>query len=145
MPIVLALLFLLAAADAAPAPAAVTLPPDLARVLHDYESAWQKSDAKALAALFTEDGFVLAGGQPPVRGREGIEAAYAGKGGPLALQALHFATEGNVGYIIGGYATKAGEPDIGKFTLTLRKSGERWLIVSDMDNPNSRPQRRPPQ
>ncbi|MFI4943430.1 MAG: hypothetical protein ACHP85_09210, partial [Burkholderiales bacterium] len=46
----------------------VTLPPALARVLRDYESAWQKKDARALAALFAEDGFVLAGGTPPVRG-----------------------------------------------------------------------------
>ena len=46
-------------ASAAPEPS-VTLPPPLARVLRDYESAWQKKDAKALAALFAEDGFVLA-------------------------------------------------------------------------------------
>jgi len=33
-----------------------------------------------------------------------------------------------------------GEPDGGKFTLTLRKAGDgRWLIMSDMDNGNSRP------
>jgi len=51
-----------------------------------------------------------------------------------------YATEGTVGYIIGGYAEKAGEPDIGKFTLTLRRGpGGRWLIMSDMDSPNRRP------
>lgn len=144
MPLLLAILLLLAPADTVPAAASVDLPPELARVLRDYESAWQKSDAKALAVLFTEDGFVLTGGQPPVRGRDAIKAAYAGKGGPLSLRALHFATAGDVGFIIGGYAMKAGEPDMGKFTLTLRKVDGRWLIVSDMDNANSRPQRRAP-
>jgi hypothetical protein len=45
-----------------------------------------------------------------------------------------------VGYIIGAYTTTKGELDIGKFTLTLRRDpGGRWLIVSDMDNGNSRP------
>ena len=118
----------------------VTLPAPLARVLSDYEAAWRNQDAAALAALFAEDGFVLANGVPPVRGRLQIQKHYAGQGGPLALRALAFAAEGSVGYIIGGFARQKGEPDIGKFTLTLRKDGEgRWLIMSDMDNGNSRP------
>jgi ketosteroid isomerase-like protein len=117
----------------------VELPADLARVLTDYEAAWRKKDADALAALFVEDGFVLSDGAPPVRGRAGIRARYAGQGGPLALRALAFATHGSAGYIIGGFARLKGEPDVGKFTLTLRKEDGRWLIVSDMDNGNSRP------
>jgi hypothetical protein len=47
----------------------VALPPELARVLTDYETAWQKRDAAALARLFAEDGFVLPSGHVPVRGR----------------------------------------------------------------------------
>ena len=42
--------------------ATVALPPELARVLTDYEKAWQARDAAALAALFAEDGFVLPSG-----------------------------------------------------------------------------------
>ncbi|MFY9608170.1 MAG: DUF4440 domain-containing protein [Blastocatellia bacterium] len=114
----------------------VKLPPALARVLTDYEAAWRSRDAAALAALFAEDGFVLPSGRPPIRGRAGVQKYYTGKGGPLALRAIAFAAEGSVGYIIGGYAEKEGEPDIGKFTLTLRKGAGRWLIMSDMDNSN---------
>lgn len=121
----------------APLPS-VELPPDFARVLTDYEAAWQKKDAAALAALFTDDGFVLSGGRPPVRGRAAIRTHYTGQGGALALRALAFATEGRVGYIIGAYSVDRGAPDVGKFTLTLRKEAGRWLIVSDMDNPNGR-------
>ncbi len=124
----------------APALPSVELPQPLARVLTDYESAWGRKDAKALAALFAEDGFVLSGGKPPVRGREAIERHYQGSGGPLALRALAFSTAGEVGYILGGYARRRGETDGGKFTLTLRRGGDgRWLIVSDMDNGNGRP------
>ena len=126
------------ALDAAAAIPSVTLPAPLARVLTDYEGAWRRKDPAALAALFTEDGFVLAGGHSPVRGRSAIEAHYQGKGGPLALRAFAFATEGPIGYILGGYAERAGDPDIGKFTLTVRRVGERWMIVSDMDNGNQR-------
>jgi ketosteroid isomerase-like protein len=118
----------------------VELPSPLARVLTDYETAWQAKDAAALAGLFSEDGFVLSTGMPPVRGRAAIEEHYTGHGGPLSLRALAYATEGPIGYIIGAYARQRGEPDIGKFTLTLRRDpGDRWLIVSDMDNGNSRP------
>jgi ketosteroid isomerase-like protein len=115
----------------------VKLPPALARVLTDYEAAWRSRDAAGLARLFAEDGFVLPAGRPPVRGREAIQRHYTGQGGPLALRALAFAAEGSVGYIIGGFGRKEGEPDGGKFTLTLRKgAGGKWLIMSDMDNSN---------
>jgi ketosteroid isomerase-like protein len=115
------------------------LPAALARVLTDYEVAWRNKDAPGLAALFAEDGFVLSSGSPPVRGRLEIEKHYVGQGGPLALRALAFAAEGSVGYIIGEFSRQAGEPAVGKFTLTLRKDSDgRWLIMSDMDNGNSR-------
>ena len=115
----------------------VKLPPALARVLTDYETAWRSRDAAALAALFAEDGFVLPGGRPPVKGRAAIQKHYTGQGGALSLRAIAFAAEGSVGYIIGGYTEKEGQPDIGKFTLTLREgAGGRWLIRSDMDSLN---------
>ena len=116
----------------------VTLPPALDRVLRDYEKAWQAKDAAGLAALFAEDGFVLASGRPPVRGRDAIRAAYTGAGGPLALRALAYATDGPVGYIIGAFGPVAGE-DRGKFVLTLRRDpAGRWLITADMDSSNQR-------
>ena len=143
--LILVLLALGSVAGATNSPAAdqplqpsVTLPGALARVLTDYEAAWQKRDAAALAALFAEDGFVLSSGKPPVRGRAQIEQHYSGKGGPLSLRALAYATEGSIGYIIGGYSAEKGQPDSGKFTLTLRKGPKgHWLIVSDMDNGNT--------
>jgi len=122
----------------------VQLPPELDRVLRDYERAWRASDAAALAELFAEDGFVLQGGRSPVRGRAAIQRAYTGMGGgPLRLRALAFATADTVGYIIGAYGYGDGPGDMGKFTLTLRRfAAGRWLIFSDMDN-GSLPARRP--
>lgn len=140
--LIMTLLVAPAAAGQQEAPAAepsVTLPPELARVLTDYEAAWSKKDAAALAGLFAEDGFVLPNGGPPVRGRAAIQKHYTGHGGPLSLRAIAYAAEGGVGYILGGYTDAAGKPDIGKFTLTLRKAPDgRWLIMSDMDSPNRR-------
>ncbi len=118
---------------------AVTLPPELARVLTDYEKNWQAGNAAALAELFATDGFVLPNGKAPVKGRAAIQKLYTKNGAPLSLRAFAYATQGDVGYIIGGYSGEPGKPDDGKFTLTLRKGADgRWLIVSDMDNGNRR-------
>jgi ketosteroid isomerase-like protein len=144
---VLTLLFAVAVpASSPPTPTpdalpSVTLPPELDRVLRDYERAWTAHDAAALAALFAEDGFVMSNGRPPVRGREAIRAAYANAGGPLMLRAFAWSTEGKVGYIIGGFGRDAGSADSGKFVLALKRGGDgRWLIAADMDNSNRRPQ-----
>jgi ketosteroid isomerase-like protein len=121
------------ASAVAPTPS-VELPPELDRVLRDYEKAWSTKDSKALAALFAADGFVLPTGSDPVRGGEAIETYYRGQGGPLALRAIAFATAGDIGYILGAYASAADQPDDGKFTLTLKRVEESWAIFSDMDN-----------
>jgi len=120
----------------------VVLPPEIDRVLRDYEKAWRAKDAAALAALFTEDGFVLSNGKPPVRGRSAIKQAYADGGGPLALRAFAYSVDGTTGYIIGAYAATPDSPDDGKFILALNKNRQgRWLIAADIDNTNSRPKR----
>ena len=137
---VLALLGAVAAAAPDPAPVplpSIQLPPELARVLTDYETAWRARDAAALARLFAEDGFVMSNNQPPVRGRAAIEQRYTGSGGPLFLRAFAYATDGKTGYILGGFTNRQGGADIGKFTLTLSRGADgRWLIFSDMDNGN---------
>ena len=127
-----------AAQSLAPTPQpSIQLPPELARVLTDYEVAWRARDSAGLARLFAEDGFVMSSNQLPVRGRAAIEKQYTGSGGPLFLRAFAYATEGRTGYILGGFTNRQAGADIGKFTLTLSKGAEgRWLIFSDMDNGN---------
>lgn len=135
------------AQEEAPAPLpSVTLPPEMDRVLRDYERLWAAGDAAGLAAIFTEDGFVLQNGRPPARGREAIERAYAQAQGPLRLRALGFAADDTVGYIIGAYGYgDPGTEDMGKFTLTLRReAGGPWRIASDIDNMNRMPRMGPP-
>jgi hypothetical protein len=117
----------------------IELPPPLARVLRDYETAWQHHDPKGLAGLFTTDGFVLQNGRPPVRGRPAIAATYAKAGGDLWLRALEYQIADSIGYVIGayGYGPRPPVPDVGKFILALRRdAGGRWLIMADIDNDN---------
>lgn len=127
-------------ADSAPPLPSITLPAELDRVLRDYEKAWGAGDASALVALFTEDAFLLQPGRPAIRGRAQLEARYRGQGGgPLRLRPLSYSLDGNTGFIIGAFGYDGRPGDLGKFTLTLkRSSGGRWLIFSDMDNSNRR-------
>lgn len=122
--------------EAAPLPS-VDLPPELERVLRDYEAAWQNGSAPALASLFTEDGFVLSPDRPMVRGRAAIQEHYTGAGGALALRAVGFAVDDTVGYIVGAYGRAIRGPDLGKFVLALRRAPDRrWFIAADIDNGN---------
>lgn len=119
----------------------ITLPPELDRVLRDYERNWKAGDEAALANLFTADGFVPTGGGW-VRGRDGIRSVYGNAGGGLQLRALAYAVHDTVGYIVGayGYGETAGVPDRGKFVLALRRAaGGQWLIAADIDQANRGP------
>ncbi|HMG17993.1 MAG TPA: nuclear transport factor 2 family protein [Gemmatimonadales bacterium] len=124
---------------APPSLPSITLPAELDRVLRDYERAWKAGDEAALAALFTEDGFVPTG-QSWVRGRDAIRATYQSSGGGLQLRALAFAVQDTVGYIVGayGYGDSVPVPDRGKFVLALRRArgGGPWLIAADIDQSN---------
>jgi ketosteroid isomerase-like protein len=130
-----------ASRDAIPS---VTLPSEVDRVLRDYERGWRSHDAAALAALFTEDGFVLSNGRPPVRGRAAIAEAYAKAGGELNLRPIAYATDGSLGHVIGVYSHGAGQPETGKFVLALKRDGDRWRIAADIDNANQREARPAP-
>ncbi len=143
MKIAIAMLALaLAACTTAPVTSGAALPPGLQRVLDGYTAAWAARDAKALAALFAEGRTVVPNACAPAKNRVEIEQCYTGHGGPLHLRALDHSYSGDLAYIIGEYAEKAGDPAGGKFVLTLTKGADgNWLIVADMDRPYQPPRR----
>lgn len=123
------------APQAPPPLPSVDLPPELDRVLRDYEKHWKASNGEALSALFTDDGFINRNGW--IRGRDAIRQAYARSGGDLRLRALAFATDDTVGYIIGGYRYGEATTDGGKFILALRRAPRSdWKIAADLDAAN---------
>ena len=82
---------------------------------------------------------MLSSGALPVRAARRSSATTREPAARCALRAFAYETREDVGYILGGFARKAGEPDAGKFTLTVKRgAGGRWLIASDMDNGNRR-------
>ena len=120
----------------APAPLqSIDLPPELNRVLREYEKHWKANDGAALSELFTDDGFINRGGW--ICGKDAIRAAYARSGGDLRLRAVGYAAGDTVGYIVGGYRYGEATSDGGKFVLALRRAprGE-WKIAADLDAAN---------
>jgi acetyl esterase/lipase len=93
----------------------------------------------ALCGGRLRDGGRPAAGARPRGHHRALRGIRRSAAAALALRAIGFRAEGDVGYILGGYARREGEEDIGKFTLTLRRGPDgRWLIASDMDNDNGR-------
>ena len=132
----------------APPLASITLPPELDRVLRDYERAWRSGDAARRGGAVRR-GRVRApvGAQPDPRPRRDREAYKGQAGGPLRLRAFAYATSDTTGYILGayGYGEGANVPDQGKYTVTLRRNrGGPWQLFSDMDNGNQPPRQSSP-
>jgi hypothetical protein len=114
----------------------VTLPPELDRVLRDYEKNWRAGDESGLAALFTSDGFVPSNAGF-VRGRDAIVGQYKDQQGELRLRAHAYAVSDTVGYIVGAYGFGADTVDRGKYLLALRRPrGGAWRIAVDIDQAN---------
>jgi len=126
------------AVEATPAP--ITLPPELDRVLRDYERAWRAGDGAALARLFAGEGLAIQSGSPIARGHAAIAGNLTRPGGDLELTAYAFATSGSVGHIVGGYRYPDTKGPGGRFVLALTQASDgRWLIAADLDNSGPRP------
>jgi ketosteroid isomerase-like protein len=119
----------------APQLQSVTLPPELDRVLRDYETAWRAGDATALSQLFADGRVVMTNSGRAVMGRDMVRQFYSGGGGGLNLRAMAYAKDDTVAYIIGAYRVREGNDDTGTFVLTLVRpsANGKWLITADMD------------
>lgn len=113
----------------------IELPPEMERVLRDYERYWHAGNAEALVELFTDDGFVARRGGW-IRGQTALREALQRTSSDLRLRAVAYESDGRVGYILGayGYGNEPSIPDRGMFILTLRRAeAGRWFITADLD------------
>ena len=134
----------IAAQSAAPNPAVVA-------VADAYAKAALAGDAKAIAAMYTEDAMELPPNHPPVKGRAAIQAYYeaefaGAKVSTFTLTHWESAVHGEAAFDVGGYtqtvtpaqAGAAGMNDTGKYTVILKKVGSAWKVayaIYNSDNP----------
>ena len=105
-----------------------------------YVKATMAGDAKAVAALYTEDAMEMPPNQPPVKGRAAIQQYYekqfaAAKMANFFLTHLETHAVGDRGYDVGTYrqtvgpAGGAGMDDTGKYVVILKRSGGNWRVA----------------
>ena len=122
--------------------------PDLAKLLDQYQSAWNKGDAKALAALYTQNALRMQTTGAALAGRAAIEQffvqSFAGpwKGTKLVLKAgrtervnADVRVQEGTFEVTGG----TGAPQRGRYMNTVVREGTEWKLASVAPVPETPP------
>ena len=118
--------------------------PALDKFRTDFESAWQKGDAKAIAAMYTENAIVVDSDGEVTHGRAALAKAEAANfAGPFkgTIMTIKVGTSASVTPTVsvneGSYTVTGGKgPDgkpmavDGRYVNTLVKQGTGWMIAS---------------
>jgi uncharacterized protein (TIGR02246 family) len=114
------------------------------RLNDTWTAAFNKGDAAAVAAMYTEDAYVLPPGGEIVKGRAAIEAFWrqaAQQFGDAKLTTVDLLTLGGeaareIGTVT--LRTKSQPPQqiVGKYAVLWRKSGADWKLATDIWNSN---------
>ncbi|HEU0218070.1 MAG TPA: SgcJ/EcaC family oxidoreductase [Stellaceae bacterium] len=107
-----------------------------------WGAAFNKGDAAAVAALYTEDAFVLPAGAPIVKGQADIKNFWAGAMQQLSdvkCTAVDVMPIGRTGAREVGtcsFKTKGASPQDGalKYVVVWRKVNGQWLLNTDIWN-----------
>jgi uncharacterized protein (TIGR02246 family) len=116
--------------------------PELQKLADEFAQAWAKGDAKALAAMHTEDAIRIPGDGQVIAGRGAIEKSFAEglsgmwKGSKLTItsgQSRQVAPNVQVAegrYQITGGTPVAGAPTGGQYLNTVVRQDGRWRLAS---------------
>ena len=112
--------------------------------LKKFSEAFAKGDAAALAKLYTTDAEILPPGSPPVKGREGIEKAFASlvsQFKKISFQTGEVHPMGNLALEVSSFKLEdaSGKGPEGKGMVLWKKVGGTWLLYRDIWNDNGPP------
>jgi len=119
---------------------------ELGQMNRDFAAALNAKDAKAAAALYTEDAVLIPPGEPLVRGRQAIEEYWRGaieSGGvrDVSVETMDASSSGSLGYETGSYVLTANGPDgeavveKGRYIELLQRQPDgRWLSTHGIWN-----------
>jgi uncharacterized protein (TIGR02246 family) len=107
-----------------------------------WTAAFNKGDAAAVAALYTEDAYVLPPGSAMVKGRAAIEAFWRQAAQQMSdaklttvdVQPLGRSAAREIGTVT--LKTKSQPPQeiVGKYVVVWRKIGRDWKLATDIWN-----------
>jgi uncharacterized protein (TIGR02246 family) len=126
----------------AAAPALAQSKPTIQKLNDEWADAFNRGDAAALAAMYTQDAYVLPAGAPLVKGRGDIEAFWKQamqQLGDMKCTTLEVKPLGrNAAREIGGctFRTKGQPAQDGalKYAVVWQKEGGRWKLLQDIWN-----------
>jgi len=119
---------------------------ELGQMNRDFAAALNAKDARAAAALYTEDAMLIPPGEPIVRGRQAIEEYWRGaieSGGvrEVSVETIDAASSGSLGYETGNFKLTATGPDgnavidTGRYVELLRREPDgTWRSTHGMWN-----------
>jgi len=119
---------------------------ELGQMNRDFAAALNAKDARAAAALYTEDAVLIPPGEPLVRGRDAIEEYWRGaieSGGvrDVSVETMDALSSGSLGYETGSFVLTANGPDgealtdRGRYIELLRREPDgRWLSTHGIWN-----------
>jgi uncharacterized protein (TIGR02246 family) len=126
------------------APAAAQDKATIEKLNDAWTAAFNKGDAAAVAAMYTEDAYVLPPGAEMVKGHTAIEAFWrqaaqqmgAAKLTTLDVLPLGRAAAREIGTVT--LKTKSQPPQeiVGKYAVVWRKVGGKWKLATDIWNTN---------
>jgi uncharacterized protein (TIGR02246 family) len=134
--------------------AACQKPADPVAAIKADQAKWQEDikhrDARAYAAHYAPDGVLYDAGQPPVPGREAMQAMMTGAFRDPNLKMLQtiekidVSPDGAMGYVKGRYSetftapnTDAPMTESGYFVTIYRKQADgSWKVVQDLASPS---------
>jgi uncharacterized protein (TIGR02246 family) len=123
---------------------------EIVKVADTYRMAVLAGDARAVAAVYSDDGMELPPGHPIVQGRSAIEQHFQGLFQTAKVTAFTFlhldaTVDGNVAYDAGTYEQRLALPsgqvlaDAGKYLVVLKKRPGGWKAAFVMYNSDSSP------
>jgi uncharacterized protein (TIGR02246 family) len=123
-----------------PTKTAATIDASIKAIADQYVKATLAGDAKAIAALYTEDAIEMPPNQPPVKGRAALQQFYEKqlsgvKFTIFSLEHLETRAVGDTGYDVGTYRQTITPPkgqafdDTGKYAVILKRVGSAWKVA----------------
>jgi ketosteroid isomerase-like protein len=116
--------------------AAFAQPSPLIEIVRQYDAAAKARDAARLSSFYADDAMMLPPGEPIIKGRRAIEAAFAeslaatleSSGTPVASE-----VSGDLGYVMGTWRLTANDRSIryGNYLEVWKRINGEWKIILD--------------
>jgi uncharacterized protein (TIGR02246 family) len=111
----------------------------IGRVMAEYEAAYHRNDAAAMAQLYAPNGLLLPPGRELIRGRDAIRKFWEqGMEAGFQMETLQVSAGIGTGFAVGRYyipADAENDAESGKYVITFERQPDGvWRVAADIWN-----------